>query len=55
MADRPTASNSRAGRPRTRLKSVHLSSHIPVVHKTGKPRTTSAQRAPTKAKVQVKV
>ena len=50
MADRPTASASRAGRPRTRSKSVHLSSCIPVAPKTGKHRTTSVQRALTKGK-----
>ena len=47
---RTTASTSRAGRPRTRSKSEHLSSHIPVAPKTGKLRTTSEQRAPTKGK-----
>ena len=50
MADRPTASTSRTGRPRKRSKSVHLSSRIPVAPKTGKLRTTSEQRAPTKGK-----
>ena len=50
MADRPTASTSRAGRPRMRSKSVHLSSCIPVASKTGKFRTTSEQRALTKGK-----
>ena len=50
MADRPTASTSRAGRPRMRSKSAHLSSHIPVAPKTGKLRTTSEQRALTKSK-----
>ena len=50
MADRPTASTSRAGRPRMRSQSVHLSPCIPVAPKTGKLRTTSAQRAPTKGK-----
>ena len=50
MADRPTASTSRAGRPRTRSKSVHLPSCIPVAPKTGKDRTTSEQRALTKGK-----
>ena len=50
MADRPTASTSRAGRPRMRSQSAHLSSHIPVTPKTGKHRTTSKQRAPTKGK-----
>ena len=46
MADRPTMSTSRAGRPRTRLRSVH----IPIAHKDRKPRTTSAQRTQTKGK-----
>ena len=55
MADRPTVSTSRAGRPGMRSQSVHLSSHIPAAPKTGKHRTTSKQQAPTKAKVQVKV
>ena len=50
MAERPTASTSRAGRPRTRSQSVHLSSCKPVIPKTGKHRTTSEQRAPTKGK-----
>ena len=50
MADRPTASTSRAGRPRMRSQSAHLSSCIPVTPKTGKHRTTSKQRAPTKGK-----
>ena len=48
MADGPTASTSRAGRPRMRSKSVHLSSCIPLAPKTGKLRTTCEQRAPTK-------
>ena len=50
MADRPIASTSRAGRPRTRSQSVHLSPHIPEAPKTGKLRTTSVQRAPKKGK-----
>ena len=50
MADRPPASTSRAGRPRKRSKSVHLSSCIPVNPKTGKHRTTFKQRALTKGK-----
>ena len=50
MADRPTASNFRAGRPITRSKSAHLSSCIPVAPKTGKLRTTSEQNALTKGK-----
>ena len=49
-ADRPTASTFRAGTPRTRSQSVYLSSHIPVIPKTGKHSTTSKQRAPTKGK-----
>ena len=44
MADRPMPSTSRAGRPRTRSRSVHLPSHIPVAPKAAKPRTKSAQR-----------
>ena len=48
MADRPTASMFRAGRPRTRSRSVHLPSCIPVACKAVKPRTKSAQRAPEK-------
>ena len=50
MADRPTASTSRAGRPRMRSQSVHLYSCKPVTPKTGKHRTTCNQRAPTKGK-----
>ena len=50
MADRPMASTSRAGRPRMRLRSVHLPSGIPVAPKAVKPRTKYAQRAPEKGK-----
>ena len=50
MADRPTRSTSRAGRPRMRCRSAHLPSHIPVAPKAGKPRTKSAQRTPAKGK-----
>ena len=50
MADRPTASTSRAGRPGTRSQSAHLSSCKPVTPKTGKHRKTSKQRALTKGK-----
>ena len=50
MADRPKASTSRAGRPRMRSKSVHIFPCIPVAPKTGKLKTTSVQRAPTKGK-----
>ena len=50
MADRPTASTSRSGRPRMRSKSAHLSSCILVAPKIGKLRTTSVQRVPMKSK-----
>ena len=50
MADRPTASISRAGRPRMRSRSVHLSSCILVASKAVEPRTTSAQRTQVKGK-----
>ena len=50
MADRPTTSTSKAGRPRMRSRSVHLPSCIPVAPKAGKPITKSAQRASTKGK-----
>ena len=50
MADRPTASTSRAGRPRMRSRSVHLPSCIPVAPKAVMPRTKSAQRTRVKGK-----
>ena len=50
MADRPTMSMTRAGRPRTRSRSVHLPSHISAAPKAVKPRTKSVQRTPTKGK-----
>ena len=50
MADRPTTSISRVGRPRTRSRSVHIPSNIPIAHKTRKLRTTSRQRTLTKGK-----
>ena len=50
MADRPTMSMSRTGRPRMRSRSVHIPSHIPIASKAGKCRTASAQRIPTKGK-----
>ena len=50
MADRPTASTSRASRPRTRSISAHQSSCKPVDPMTDKLRTTFAQRALTKGK-----
>ena len=50
MADRPTASTSREGRPRTRSQSMHLSSCIPVTPRMERHRATSKQRSPTKGK-----
>ena len=41
MADRPTASTSRAGRPRTKSGSVHLPTCIPIASKASKPRAKS--------------
>ena len=50
MADRPMTSTSRTGRPRTRSRSLHIPSHIPIASKAGKCGTASAQRIPTKGK-----
>ena len=50
MADRPTASTSRTGRPRTRSQSMHLSPHALVPPNTRKPRTDSKQKTPTRGK-----
>ena len=50
MTDRPTASTSRAGRPRRRSKSVHLPTCIPVASKAAKPRAKSVYRAQVKGK-----
>ena len=50
MADRPTASTSRAGRPRTRSVSVHLPTCIPVASKAAKPRAKSVYKAQVKGK-----
>ena len=50
MADRPTASTSRAGRPRMRSQSAHLSPCTPVTPRKGKHRTISKQRALAKGK-----
>ena len=50
MADRPTTSTSRASRPRTRSRSVHLPSCIPAAPKAGRSRTKSAQKALPKGK-----
>ena len=47
MADRPMASTSRAGRPRTR--SVHLPTCIPVASKAAKPRAKSVYKAKVKS------
>ena len=44
MADKPTASTSRAGRPRTRSRSVHLPTCIPVAYKAVKPRAKSVYK-----------
>ena len=50
MPDRPMASTSRAGRPRTRSRSVHLPTHIPVASKAVRPRAKSVQKAQVKGK-----
>ena len=50
MADRPMASKSRAGRPRTRSRSMHLPTHIPVASKAAKPRAKSVYKAQVKGK-----
>ena len=50
MTDRPMASTSRAGRPRTRSRSVHLPSHIPLTPKAVRPRTKYAQKTQVKGK-----
>ena len=47
MADRPTASSSRVGRPRMRLRSVHIFTHIPVAVK---PRAKYVQKTQVKGK-----
>ena len=48
MADRPTASTSRAGRPR--MRSVHLPTHIPVASEAARPRAKSVYKAQVKGK-----
>ena len=48
MADRPTASTSRAGRPR--MRSAHLPTHIPVAPKAARPRAKSVYKAQLKGK-----
>ena len=50
MADRPTASTSRAGRPRTRSRSVHLPTHIPVASKAVRSRAKSVHETQVKGK-----
>ena len=55
MADRPTASTSRAVRPRTRLRSVHLPTCIPIASKAVRPRAQSVQKTQVKGKGKVQV
>ena len=50
MADRPTASTSRAGRPRMRSRSVHLPTHIPIASKVVRPKAQSVQKIWVKCK-----
>ena len=50
MADRPTTSTSRAGRPRMRSRSMHLPSCVPIAPKGVRPRTKSAQKTQVKGK-----
>ena len=50
MADRPTASTSRAGRPRTRSRSAHLPTHITVASKAVRPRAKSVHKTQVKGK-----
>ena len=44
MADRPTASTSKAVRPRTRSRSGHLSMCIPIASKAVRPRAKSVKK-----------
>ena len=50
MADRPTASTSRARRPRKKSRSVHLPTCIPVASKVVRPRAKSVQKTQAKGK-----
>ena len=50
MADRPKASTSRAGRPRTRSGSVHIFTCIPIASKAVRPRAKSVQKTQVKDK-----
>ena len=47
MADRPTASTSRAGRPKTRSRSLQISTCIPIA---GRQRAKSVQKTQVKGK-----
>ena len=50
MADRSTASTSRASKPRLRSRSAHLPTCIPVASKAAKPRAKSVYKAQVKGK-----
>ena len=50
MADRPMASTSRGGRPRTRSRSEHLPMRIPVASKAVRPRAKSVHKTQVKGK-----
>ena len=50
MADRPMASTSRAGRPRTRSRSAHFPTHIPVASRMVRPRAKSVHKMQVKGK-----
>ena len=50
MADRHTASTSRAGRPRTRSRSADLPTCIPIASKSVRPRAQSVQKTQVKGK-----
>ena len=50
MADRPTASTSRADRPRMRSWSAHLPTCIPVTSKAVRPRAKSVHKTQVKGK-----
>ena len=48
MADRPTVSTSRAGRPRMRSRSVHLPTCIPVASKAVRSRAKFVHKTQAK-------
>ena len=48
MADRPTASTSRAGRPRMRSRSAHLPTQIPEASKAVRPRARFVHKTQVK-------